>query len=151
MTRSVHDATSPLKVNKISSIKNCFKTCFESFKTCFRTNLNRFHTYKNDSTARVRLGHDSHAESADHDNSGHANHIWDRADIPLQTFQVSSNRFDGGSGESNLPEKDKIKSIENIELSSRAIDAILINGRQSRPDNNIPYHLFDISGNRNFR
>ena len=25
MTRSVHDATSPLKVNKISAIKNCLK------------------------------------------------------------------------------------------------------------------------------
>ena len=53
----------------------------------------------------------------------------------------------------NFAEVDKIKSIynENIELSSRAIDAILINGRQSRPDNNIPYHKFDMSGNRNFR
>ena len=53
----------------------------------------------------------------------------------------------------NFAEVDKIKSIynENIELSSRAIDAILINGRQSRPDNNIPYHIFNISGNRNFR
>ena len=49
----------------------------------------------------------------------------------------------------NLPEEERIKSIENIELSSRAIDAILINGRQSRPDNNIPYHKF--VGNRNFR
>ena len=85
--------------------------------------------------ARIRLGHDSHAD-----------HIWDRADIPLQTFQVGF-----GSGETHLKKEDKIKSIENIELSSRAIDAILINGRQSRPDNNIPYHIFDMSGNRNFR
>ena len=51
----------------------------------------------------------------------------------------------------NFPEEDQIKSIENITLSDRSIDAILINGRQSRPDNNIPYHIFDISGNRNFR
>ena len=49
----------------------------------------------------------------------------------------------------NFPEEDQIKSIENITLSDRSIDAILINGRQSRPDNKIPYHKF--VGNRNFR
>ena len=57
----------------------------------------------------------------------------------------------GGSGEINVKEQNKVKSFENIELNAATIDSTLINGRQSRPDNSIPYHRFDILETKNFR
>ena len=38
-----------------------------------------------------------------------------------------------------------------MELNSNTIDAVLINGRQARPDNFIPYQTFDVTSVKNFR
>ena len=38
-----------------------------------------------------------------------------------------------------------------MELNSNTIDAVLINGRQARPDNLIPYQTFDVTNVKNFR
>jgi len=48
-------------------------------------------------------------------------------------------------------EEDKIWTNENMELNSNTIDAVLINGRQARPDNLIPYQTFDVTSVKNFR
>ena len=48
-------------------------------------------------------------------------------------------------------EEDKIWTNENMELNSNTVDAVLINGRQARPDNLIPYQTFDLTNIKNIR
>ena len=94
------------------------------------------------------------------------------ANSPLK---LGSNIFEQGSAELNLKlqvlsisdhtkffgwnhmvwnlckEEDKIWTNENMELNSNTVDAVLINGRQARPDNLIPYQTFDLTTVKNFR